>query len=301
MADRVERLTELVMQLLDARPMSFDDLAATGLYSGTDESSRRAFERDKASLKEIGVPLQTVWDDSAHGTARYSIRPEDWFLDLDLDSAERLALHLAAAAVRLDADWDERALVRLGGDPGQPVPVVADLPALDALPVLYDAMRRRAHVSFDYRGRPRSVAPYGVFYQRGHWYLTADDEGVVKVFRVDRIPGEVVAGDGGAFERPVDFDPAEVLPGDPLQMSDQDEVVARVTVDRVVAAGVRRLPAVQVVEEHDDGRISVEVPVRNRDAFRSWLLDLRHHAVVDGPPELRDQVIEWLRSMAGSA
>jgi predicted DNA-binding transcriptional regulator YafY len=299
-ADRVERLTELVMLLLDAPPTSFDDMVAGGLYPDSGESSRRAFERDKASLKEIGVPLQTVWDEAAHGTARYSIRPEDWFLDLDLDAAERLALHLAAAAVHLDADWDERALVQLGGDPGQPVPVVADLPALDALPLLYDAMRRRALVGFPYRGRDRTLAPHGVFYRNGHWYLTADEAGTVKVFRIDRIEGDVDIGPADAYELPADVDPTAALPADPLQMGDADEIVARVAVDGVLAPRVRRLPSVTVVEEHDDGGIVVEVPVRNRGAFRSWVLGLRHHAVVEGPAELRSQVLDWLRAMAGA-
>jgi predicted DNA-binding transcriptional regulator YafY len=300
-ADRVERLTELVMLLLDAPATSFEDMVAGGLYPDTGESSRRAFERDKASLKDIGVPLQTTWDEAAHGTARYSIRPEDWFLDLDLDAAERLALHLAAAAVHLDADWDERALVHLGGDPGQPIPVVADLPALDALPLLYDAMRQRALVGFCYRGRERSLAPHGVFYRNGHWYLTADEAGTVKVFRIDRIEGDVEIGTADAYVLPVDADPTAALPADPLQMGDADEIVALVVIDAVLAPRIRRLPSVTVVEAHDDGGIAVEVPVRNRGAFRSWVLGLRHHAVVEGPPELRGQVVDWLQAMAGVA
>ena len=60
--------------------------ALEGQYPEQDGARRAAFERDKASLKDIGVPLQTTWDDTAHGTARYSIRGEDWFLDLDLDA-----------------------------------------------------------------------------------------------------------------------------------------------------------------------------------------------------------------------
>lgn len=301
MADRVERLTELVMVLLDAStPRSFEDLISAGLYPDGGESSRRAFERDKASLKEIGVPLETRWDESAHGTARYVLDPADWFLDLDLTPAEKVALQLAAAAIRLDEDWDERAMARLGGDPGQPVPVIADLPALDALPALYEAMRHRAEARFTYNGRPRTVLGHGVFYRDGHWYLTAEDAGTVKVFRVDRIDGEVTAGPPGAYEMPDGVDPAAALSDDPLQIGEGAEVTARVAVDRLVASRVRRLPAVAVVAEHDDGSIEAEVRVRHREAFRSWLLGLRHHAEVLGPPELRSSTIAWLESIEGA-
>ena len=34
----------------------------------------------------------------------------------------------------------------------------------------------------------------------------------------------------------------------------------------------------------------------NRDAFRTWVLDLLDHAEVLGPPELRDDIVEWLAS-----
>jgi proteasome accessory factor B len=298
-ADRVERLTELVMVLLDSStPRSFEELADAGLYPDTDESSRRAFERDKASLKEIGVPLQTRWDDSAHGTARYVLDPSDWFLDLDLTPAERVALQLAAAAIRLDEDWDERALARLGGDPGQPVPVIADLPALDALPTLYEAMRRRAEARFVYNGRRRAVLGHGVFYRDGHWYLTADDAGAVKVFRVDRIDGDVVLGPPGSYQLPDGVDPTAALSDDPLLIGEGDEVIAHVTIDRLVAPRVRRLPGVAVVAEHTDGSIDAELRVRHREAFRSWVLGLRHHAEVTGPPDLRARTVEWLESIA---
>lgn len=299
MADRVERLTELVMVLLDsATPRSFEDLAAAGLYPDTGESSRRAFERDKASLKDIGVPLETRWDESSRGPARYALDPRDWFLDLDLTPGEKVALQLAAAAIRLDEDWDERAMVRLGGDPGQPVPVIADLPALDALPALYEAMRRRAEARFTYHGRSRAVLGHGVFYRDGHWYLTADDDGTVKVFRVDRIEGEVTHGPEGAYELPDGVDPSAALSDDPMMIGEGDEVTARVAVDRLVASRVGRLPGVTVVATRDDGSIEVEMAVRHREAFRSWVLGLRHHAEVLAPDELRAATVEWLESIA---
>jgi predicted DNA-binding transcriptional regulator YafY len=300
-ADRVERLTELVMILLDApSPRSFEDLAAAGFYDGTGESARRAFERDKASLKAIGAPLLTTWEGGAHGTARYAIRPQDWFLDLDLTEAELIALHLAAGAVRLDADWDERALLHLGGDMGRPVPVIADLPTLDALPVLYEATQRRAEALFSYRGRARTVHPHGVFYRDGNWYLTADDDGVRKVFRVDRIEGDVELGREGAYRLVPGEDPARAMAADPLLIGEGDETTGTVALDRTAAARVTRMAGARVVATGDDGSATVEVTVRNRPAFRSWVLGLGDHAVVVGPADLRHEVVTWLRAVAAT-
>ena len=38
---------------------------------------------------------------------------------------------------------------------------------------------------------------------------------------------------------------------------------------------------------------------RQRGAFRSWLLGMLEHAEVVGPPALRDDVVAWLRALAG--
>jgi predicted DNA-binding transcriptional regulator YafY len=55
-----------------------------------------------------------------------------------------------------------------------------------------------------------------------------------------------------------------------------------------------------VMERHDDGAVVVELRVVNREAFRTWVLGLLEHAEVLAPPELRADVIEWLREIAGA-
>jgi hypothetical protein len=39
----------------------------------------------------------------------------------------------------------------------------------------------------------------------------------------------------------------------------------------------------------------VEVPCANLPAFRSWVLGFVEHAEVLGPPDVRNDVIAWLR------
>jgi predicted DNA-binding transcriptional regulator YafY len=38
--------------------------------------------------------------------------------------------------------------------------------------------------------------------------------------------------------------------------------------------------------------------VTNRAALRSFVLGFLDHAEVVGPPEVRDEVVQWLRAMA---
>ena len=42
------------------------------------------------------------------------------------------------------------------------------------------------------------------------------------------------------------------------------------------------------------------LPVVNREAFRSWVLDLLEHAEVLDPPELRADIVAWLTELASS-
>ena len=54
-----------------------------------------------------------------------------------------------------------------------------------------------------------------------------------------------------------------------------------------------------VRERADDGSVVVEVPCANPLAFRSWVLGFLEHAEVVSPPEQRDAILDWLRSIAG--
>ena len=72
-------------------------------------------------------------------------------------------------------------------------------------------------------------------------------------------------------------------------------------IDALRAAAVEReLGADRVVERGDDGSVLVSVPAGNTTAFRSWVLGLLDHAVIESPPALRLQVIDWLAAVAAS-
>jgi predicted DNA-binding transcriptional regulator YafY len=300
-ADRVERLTELLMLLLDTpRSVTFEQIVSgSSLYPDRGESSRKSFERDKSSLRSMGIEIRTEIEEGDRGATRYTIDPDDYFLgDLELTDDERLALQLGAAMVQLDSSWDDDALLKIGHSGRPPAEaVVAEVPSLMQLPPLHQAMRNRCHAEFGYNGRARSVVARGLFYREGNWYLSALDDDDEKVFRVDRIDGDVVVGDPHGNDDAPEFDAAAAMPTDPLLIGEGDEVTATVEIDHVMAPRVERQRG-GVVERRDDGSIVIAVGVRNHDAFRSWVLGLRDHARVLGPPDLVDEFVGWLTSIA---
>ena len=290
----------------------------TGLYApdGTTDkrqldSARASFERDKALIRNLGVRItESIEHD---GATSYTIRREDYFLpDLQLTPDEQLALRFAAARVDIGETWDLEAVAKLtstetaasGGDGSLSADVALETAAAQQtagslLPKLAAASAERAQVRFAYGGRRRDAQPLGLLCRAGYWYLAAREDGVVKTFRVDRMESDADVGERGAFAR-ADVDVAALLPSEPMEIDFGDDFVARVRIDATMA----QQPTAErgrVVERHDDGSVTVTVRVRNRAAFRVWLLDMGRHAVVESPPELVDEVTSWLRALASDA
>ncbi|MGE0878117.1 MAG: helix-turn-helix transcriptional regulator [Acidimicrobiia bacterium] len=310
MADPLERLTNLVALLLDARePLTLEQIAneLDGAYPAEHTARRGAFERDKALLRGEGIPIETAV--LAGGTTGYRIRRSDYELpDLGLSDDERAALNLAVSAIRLGTSWGQEALWKLGegrsGDSGDSADVpTTTLASSPLLPALFDAQLSRSPVTFRYRGEERTLDPYGLLTRDGRWYVSGHDHarGELRTFRVDRIESDVRVGDHGSFSVPDGFDAAKHVPDDPKVIGGGDVITATVRVDRLRAGTVEReLGESAVRERHDDGSVSFAVAVSNHDAFRSWLVALLDHAEVVAPQELRAEFVAWLRQVVAS-
>jgi proteasome accessory factor B len=314
--DRVERLTNLLALLLEtSRPVTLVEIAGemAGQYPTQKQTLRAAFERDKAALREIGVPIETeTLSGDRAGEMGYRIdRARYELADLALEADERQALQLALAAVRSSSGGaiaaGEQALLKLGGGrPDTGPAVTASLPELPALPVLRGAAARRAVVEFRYHGRGRRVDPYGLLLRDGFWYVLGRDHGydALRTYRVDRIEGGVeVVGESGAFDRPSGFDPRTVFPTDAKQFGIVGDVTvtARVRIDPERAALVEReVGSERVAARRRNGAIEVVVPADNGPAFASWVLGLADHAEVLSPRKVREDFVERLRRIATS-
>ncbi len=300
---KIERLITLMNALLGAlRPVTAAELRRrVPGYPDDDNSFKRAFERDKDELREMGVPLlvETVpgVDPPVLG---YRIRPRDYELrDPGLEPDELEALNLAAAVVGSDGGMGQRALFKLGGGATATEPAT-EIPADPDLVAAFTGVAERQALAFGYHGVARTVNPYRLEFLRGRWYLNGFDHvrAEERWYRMSRVEGGVaLVGEAGAFERPVEAVPGLQL--EPWVLGGHTEAVtAEVWFDPEVASSVRHELGDAEVRSDDADGLVVSLVVTNQEGFRSWLLSFLDRAEVRSPPALRAHVVSWLEEVA---
>ena len=301
--DRLERLTDLVLVLLHARrPLTLEEIAqeVPGYPDGHD-ARRQAFERDKRLLREEGIPVVTE-PVAGHEQFGYRVDPDAFYLpDLGLTPDEQAALHLAVAGVHLGDPSGRDALLKLGATGVAEARPVAALVPPPALVPLFDAVRSGAEVAFNYHDEQRSVAPSGLWFRGGRWYLVGWDgtRQAARTFRVDRIEGDPVPGAPGSGALPEGFDPETAAPAEPWRAGEGGDDDVLVVVDAIEAPRVCEEVGAEAVEERrEDGSVLLRLGVTSADAMRSWVLGLLDHAEVVGPPAVRSAVVGWLEATA---
>ncbi|MEV0621469.1 WYL domain-containing protein [Nonomuraea sp. NPDC050404] len=308
---KTERLLNLVICLLATRrPLSAEQIrqAVPGYDRDGDEAFQRMFERDKNELREIGIPIDVVrdpWEDEPG----YRIERESYELpEITLEPDEAAVLGLAAQVWQRAslAEAASGALLKLragGVATDQPVGTGALELRVDtrdpAFPALWDAVRDRRVVRFDYRAsgsetvRGRTVEPWGVVSRRGRWYLAGFDRDrkAPRVFRLSRISGQVAAaGRAGVVEVPegVDLKAMVGFPDEPLE-----ERVAVVRVRQGACEGVRQLA--RAVHPGTGGWDEAELAFTDPDRLAGWMASLGADVEVVGPPDAREAVISRLK------
>ncbi len=301
--DRLERLTDLVLVLLHARrPLTLDEIAReVPGYPESHDARRQAFERDKRLLRDEGVPVVTEAV-TGHEQFGYRISPDAFYLpDLGLTPEEQAALHLAVAGVHLGDPSGRDALLKLGASGVAEARPVAALVPPPALVPLFDAVRSGAEVAFTYHAERRAVAPAGLWFRGGRWYLVGWDRAkeASRTFRVDRIEDVPVPGAPGSGSLPEGFDPETAAPAEPWRPGEGGDDDVLLEVDAIEAPRVcEEVGPEAVVEQRHDGSVLLRLGVTSTDAMRSWVLGLLDHAEVVGPPDLRAGLVRWLESMA---
>lgn len=309
---QLERVTNLLALLLSTRRfLTFDEIRGElkGQYPDNIVAARAAFERDKAVLRDEGIPIDSeVLGGDKAGTTGYRILRSSYELgDLGLTPEETRALRVAVSTLRLGQSWGEEALWKVDLADVESEPITASVHATwvgdERVPLIHEAISRRRSISFEYHQRSRQVNPFGLLAQSGWWYLVGLDEGIgaLRTFRIDRIDGSVVVGATDSFERPSDFDIRSAFPRDPKELPGSVDVgadQARVRFDATEARTViAELGDEAVIQRNDDGSIEVAVPCANVVAFTHWLLGFMDRAEVLEPLALRSYVVEWLESL----
>ncbi|WP_322098342.1 helix-turn-helix transcriptional regulator [Nakamurella alba] len=324
---KAERLLNLVIALVNAprfRSAAWIRERVAGYADApTEEAFFRTFERDKTELRDMGIPLQTSGEGAdADGTVGYRIPPGEFALPpMGFTPAETAALGLAS---RL---WETTALSSAGSGALRKIrdAVPADQEAAEAVDTaarsaagllqprvrtsdpsftpLFDAVKARRAVAFDYRKQPgepaeaRAVQPWGLVSFRGRWYLVGFDtgRGGQRTFRLSRIAGQVsTVGRAGAVRIPENVDLLATV-------ARNVEAPVRRTATLLVrpgrAAGLRRdgnpLP------DAPEGWDRVQVPVRHLWDTARMVAGHGPDVRVEEPPDLRDAVVRVLTDVAG--
>jgi proteasome accessory factor C len=302
--DRLERVTDLVLVLLETQqPLTLDAIAhQVPGYPAEHAARRQAFERDKRLLRDEGVPVLT---ERLPGNEQYGYRidRDQFYLpDLALEPDEQVALHLAVAGVHLGDPSGRDALLKLGAAGLGDVRPIASMVPTPALIELFEAVRTKSTAAFSYRtGRDRRVAPLGLWFRFGHWYLVAWDldSTAVRTFRVDRVEGEVTRGEPAEGVPDVDVEAA--LPDEPWDGDGDARFEMRIRVDPLEARRIAdQVGEDKVVARHDDGSVELVLGVSSFASIRSWVLGLADHATVLEPPAFRDELVGWLNALTES-
>ncbi|WP_375498894.1 helix-turn-helix transcriptional regulator [uncultured Jatrophihabitans sp.] len=314
-ARRAERLVNLVICLLSTRQFltaerirdAVPGYEAADGAKATDEAFKRMFERDKAELRDLGIPLETGRNSHFDAEDGYRIRRRDYELPpIEFDAAEAAAVGLAArlwqsatlgeparqALIKLRAAGTD---VRASDAPG----AVPQLDASDpSLPPLLTASRSATVVQFDYtkpgaaQPETRTLEPWGVLSWRKRWYVAGfdRDRGEPRSFRLGRITGTVrTVGEPGGFERPEHVDLPRLVTG----IKPERDRVALVEVTGAGAGQLRR-----IAQSERDGLLTIDF------TDTEWLARIiagsGSAALVLEPPDLVAAVIARLRAVAAA-
>jgi predicted DNA-binding transcriptional regulator YafY len=300
--ERLERLLNLVAALLNTeRPLTAEMIGTRvpGFPTPGTPTFKRAFERDKATLRAMGIPLEVIELEPSNpeSPVGYRVRPSRYELpDPGLAADEVAALYVAATQVRLEGGDATAAIWKLGGvSGGDDVTTTATLPGSDHLAVLFGAVAERKVVTFAYRGADRSVEPWRLEFRNGVWYLIGWDQDRAgrRTFRLDRIEGDPAPGAPNAFDPPAH---AEGVATHPWEMGDEEPVAVHVLIDADHAARAVADSGAHPVYRAD-GSVVLKLRSTNRAGLRSWVLDFLDGAEVLEPAEERQAMVAWLETV----
>ncbi|MDP9116712.1 MAG: WYL domain-containing protein [Actinomycetota bacterium] len=313
-ARRAERLVNLVICLLSTRQyVSAERIrdavpgyeAADGSRT-TDEAFKRMFERDKAELRDLGIPLETGKNSHFDSDDGYRITRREYELPpVEFDAAEAAAIGLAArlwqSATLGEAARAALLKLRAAGTDVQASGTPGAVPYIDAsdpsLPPLLDAARQSRPVRFDYTkpgsgtAQRRTLEPWGVLSWRRRWYVAGldRDRDEPRSFRLSRISGKVEAfGQAGTFTRPEKLDLLDMVAGG----RPDDSRMAHVRVTGGGAGNLRRLA------QAETGGV-LTITFTDVHWLARMITSAGASAQVLDPPDLVDAVVGRLSAAAG--
>ena len=332
---KAERLLDLIAFLLNARrPVTFQQIQNAfpeDYAEGGEEAISRKFERDKADIVKMGLPLKFKDDEFDEGG--YVIDRESYALSKISLSPDELAILCLAGSAVLEMGASPftqdliLALNKIGYATGEqarsgwfPYRILPDnrlsqavaLRRKEYLESLRRAIADRKNVVLVYHGlwrdekSQRTVSPYGLVCRQGTWILVGrcHMRDAVRVFHVDRITGLEVnrfQPKTPDFEFPADFKLEEVVARHPWEIRAHDPLTAVVRFEAPVAGVLASELGPHAVKVEEDGEARVfHLEVSYLDGLLPTILWYRDKARVLEPPELVEKTREALLKLAGT-
>ena len=300
---KTERLINLTLALLSSKRYLtkseiFKNVAG---YSGSAETMERMFERDKDDLRNLGVRIEVraldplFEDDQGYliDSKTFQINPNDFTKE------EILLLTMAAnlwhgSALQHDS---KAALLKIQSLDGLVAtntvtsPVVEDNEDSRKLLLIFDAVERCVSLEFEYKGTVRQVKPYGIYTRRGFWYLAAQENDVVKSFKVIRIGEQIkMTSKSQCFTKPAEFKLSTFIEG--LNAPTTSKAEVRIRKNQALALRKRFK-----VEEIDSDWDQVFIDYIFEEDLIESLLWYGSNVVVISPKTIRDQIINRAKGL----
>ena len=299
---RTERMLNLLFVLLNSRtPLTREQIRErVPGYGDSNEAFERMFERDKAALRDLAIPVETKPVDMFHDDVLgYRIDRSDWLMpEISITTEERTYLALAASAWQ-NAQLSTAARQAVSSVDAREQGAEISVPVSLAkgrrhITEILAAIANGKTVVFDYVGLnqsevvKRTIDPWRALLHSGHWYLIGfdQDKGEVRTFRTDRIVGDLVETKHDILESmPKDFDLSTIT--ETWEHSDKDATIATVLVRPGRAASLRVLATnCDIGDEWDE----LTIPYHHESQLIGLIASSCDVTRVKSPQSLQDSV-----------
>ncbi|MBD3940884.1 WYL domain-containing protein [Microbacterium sp. NEAU-LLC] len=308
-----ERLLNLVVALIATDQGLTKDTILTSVAGYREQSEAGAskdalekmFERDKESLRGLGVPIETIgdWADPDDlREARYRVPSAEYELpeDIEFTPAELALLNLAGgvwseSSMSDDARSGLRKIRALGDLVDEPI--IGFSPRLNprdpAFPALHQAIEASRVVTFPYlkpgedTPRTRRIQPLALVEYEARWHVFGIDLDVHadRTFLLSRIVGPVALARGS-------FDPVLREGAGERALAGLEEVASRNSALLEVNPGTEA--ALRLARRAIRAEQGIRVPYVDVHIFADELASYGPEVRVVEPADLRDRVIERL-------
>ena len=299
---RTERMLNLLFVLLNSRtPLTREQIRErVPGYGDSNEAFERMFERDKAALRDLAIPVETKPVDMFHDDVLgYRIDRSDWLMpEISITAEERTYLALAASAWQ-NAQLSTAARQAVSSVDAREQGAEISVPVSLAkgrrhITEILAAIANGKTVVFDYVGLnqsevvKRTIDPWRALLHSGHWYLIGfdQDKGEVRTFRTDRIVGDLVETKHDILESmPKDYDLSAIT--DTWEHSDKDATIATVLVRPGRAASLRVLATTcEIGDDWDE----LTIPYHHESQLIGLIASSCDVTRVKSPQSLQDSV-----------